>query len=670
MAVGGRAAAVAGLLLIASIAEIGVVAPRAPAAGDDQVARPASAPAETVPAETVPVLGDFDGDGRGDLLWYGPGAADDHLWLGRPSRNFVGVPVTVRGHYLPLGGDFDGDSRADVLWYGPGGAPDVLWRGRPGGRFAARKLTVRGDYRPLVGDFDGDRRGDVLWYGPGDQPDVLWLGRAGGRFAARRLNIRGTYQPVLGDFDGDGRRDVLWYGPGGDPDVLWRGRRGGRFAARTLAVRGDYRPLAGDFNGDGARDVVWYQPGPGADVVWFGHGNGRFSARRVQAPDGAEPFGGDFDGDGRRDVFWYGPGAAADRLWYGGAGGRFTTAPAAVHGSYRPLVADFGGDGPDDVLWWAPGAAGDVLWFGRGSRRFTSRWTTVDLDYQRAAALRPETLATSYNPYGFVAHAMGSVNGLLYSNSLEAFQRNLGRGFRVFECDHVLLADGTALVAHDGLEANYGLDKPFQQATWAELAGHRYRGQLTVLRSQDVLQLLADHPDVYMIPDPKYARPEIYRAYVRQAAAMGRLDLLERVMPHVADQAELDALRAYYPLRNYVLALYHSQAHNRMDDAAVVDFVRRNRVPAVMMWWRDRDPALSLAANGRQGRRYRPELTGALRAAGAVTYVHSLAGPADIQRFWDLGVGVYSDEPFPPLGAATPAVRAPAFGPSTALPPA
>jgi len=74
MADGGRAAAVAGLLLIAGI---GVMAPQAPAAGTDHVARPASVPAETVPAETVPVLGDFDGDGRGDLLWYGPGAADD-----------------------------------------------------------------------------------------------------------------------------------------------------------------------------------------------------------------------------------------------------------------------------------------------------------------------------------------------------------------------------------------------------------------------------------------------------------------------------------------------------------------------------------------------------------------------------------------------------------------
>ena len=529
-----------------------------------------------MPTGTVPVLGDFDGDGRGDLLWYGPGSQDDHLWLGRASRNFAGGPVTVRGHYLPLGGDFDGDGRADVLWYGPGAQPDVLWLGRPGGRFAAR----------------------------------------------------------------------------------------------TLTVAGDYGPLAGDFNGDGPRDVIWYRPGAGADVVWFGNGSGRFSARRVDAPDGAEPFTGDFDGDGRRDVFWYGPGGAGDRLWYGSPGGRFAGAAATVNGSYQPLVADFGGDGPDDVLWWAAGPAGDVLWFGRGWRRFTSRWTTADLEYQRAAAIRPEALAEGYQPYGFVAHAMGSVDGLLYSNSLEAFQRNLGRGFRVFECDNVLLADGTALVAHDGLEANYGLDTSFKEATWADLAGHRYRGRYTILRSQEVLQLLADHPGVYMIPDPKYARPEIYRAYVRQAAAMGRLDLLERVMPHVADQAELDALRAWYPLRNYVLALYHSQAHNRLDDAAVVDFVRRNRVPAVMMWWRDRDPSLSLAANGRQARRYRPELAQALRDAGAVTYVHSLAGPADIQRFWDLGIGVYSDEPFPPLSAGGPAVRAPSFDPEAAQPPA
>jgi hypothetical protein len=219
------------------------------------------------------------------------------------------------------------------------------------------------------------------------------------------------------------------------------------------------------------------------------------------------------------------------------------------------------------------------------------------------------------------------------------------------------------LVAHDGLEANYGLSKPFQESTWADIvaAGQKYLGKYTILRSQDILHLLIDHPDIYLIPDPKYSRPEIFRSYVLQATALGRPDVLQRLMPHVADQAELNALRVYFPLQNYVLALYHTQAENRYDDPEAVDFVRRNRTPAVMMWWRDRDPSISLAANGRQGRRFRQAFADSLRAAGAVVYVHSLSDPVEIQRFWDLGIGVYSDEPFPPLGTATPALKTPTF---------
>ena len=52
-----------------------------------------------------------------------------------------------------------------------------------------------------------------------------------------------------------------------------------------------------------------------------------------------------------------------------------------------------------------------------------------------------------------------------------------------------------------------------------------------------------------------------------------------------------------------------------------------------MMWWRDRDPSLSLA------------------------------DPAQVRRFWDLGIGVYSDEPFPPLEAGRSQLQLPDFGP-------
>ena len=129
--------------------------------------------------------------------------------------------------------------------------------------------------------------------------------------------------------------------------------------------------------------------------------------------------------------------------------------------------------------------------------------------------------------------------------------------------------------------------------------------------------------------------------------------LRERIFPHVAERAELSEFRTAYPLQNYMLALYHTQAQNRYDDPIVGDFVNRYRAPAVMMWWRDRDLSLSLAANGREGRRYRPSFASALKGLGANVYVHSLGDPSQIQRFWDRGVGVYSDNPFPPLDAAT-----------------
>jgi hypothetical protein len=50
--------------------------------------------------------------------------------------------------------------------------------------------------------------------------------------------------------------------------------------------------------------------------------------------------------------------------------------------------------------------------------------------------------------------------------------------------------------------------------------------------------------------------------------------------------------------------------------------------------------------------------------------VHSLADPAEIRRFQGLGIGVYSDEPFPPLDAGAATLQLPAFGPEASRPPA
>jgi glycerophosphoryl diester phosphodiesterase len=624
-------------------------APAAATASTDPVVEHPARPAGTggVATDLTPLVADFDGDGADDVLWYGPGTLPDHLWRGAGTAEFYGVPIAVGGTYDPVVGDFNGDHRADVLWYAPGPGTDIVWFGGPEGRFTGRVVSVDGPYQPIPGDFNGDGRTDLIWYAPGTVHDVLWLAGAHGVFTSHAVNVNGTYRPVVGDFDGDRAADVLWYGAGSAPDALWYGGPSAAFHYRAVSVGGSYEPVVADFNGDARRDVLWYAPGAGADVGWYGlaarHG---FSGAGLSLPENGQAVPGDFNGDGRGDLVVYGGGPGADAVYYGRTTKAFDKVNVAVNASYTVTAGDFGGDGHTDVFWYAPGNARDVIWSGLG-HSFSSRVTTIDIGYVRPLPLRPETIRDQYNPYGFVAHEMGGIDGWVYTNTLEAFQQNYARGYRVFESDQSVLADGTVLLAHDHLEANYGLDKPFEDATWADLEGHKYKDKLTILRAQDLLQLMTDHPDIYVILDFKNDDTTAWDTYVK--LANGNTALIDRLFPHVVDPVMLKTMRRSYPVQNYVVALYKSQGYGRLDDPEVLDWARRERIPALMMWKNPRDWSLSLPANQQQQRRYDPELVAGLKAAGTVVYVHTVDDKDEGQARWDERVGMYTNWLFPPF---------------------
>lgn len=655
-----RALAVA--LIVGVVAASGGAVPLARA---QQGEPPAEAVVSTPPA---PLVGDFDGDGRSDQLWYGPGQAPDHTWYGRSDRGFSGRATAVSGDYTPLVGDFNGDHRDDVVWYAPGAGDDYLWLGSPGRRFVGRSLTIDGTFAPFVGDFDGDRRSDVFWFST-TGADRVWYGTGGG-FAGRAVSVTRSYEPVVGDFDANGTSDVLWYGVGGARDFLWRGTWSRTFLGSPLRVDGAYTPVVGDFGGDGHDDVYWHRDGTAKDIVWTGRRGGAFEGSATASAGTDPPFVGDFDGNGADDLGWNNAGTVDDHLWYGGSGG-FARRPLAVNGAYDPTVGDFDGDGRDDIFWFAPGDPRDALWFAAAGRTFAARPATLDPLPGAAAPFRQATWAAQFDPYGYVAHALGPTppdqygRQFGYSSSREAFEYNYQRGFRVFESDWVRLADGTVLAAHNGTERRYGLPDgvSFREARRSQLSGHYTVGggnghqatQFTPLFAQDLVDLLVSHPDVYVILDTKFAHVAIVREFVRLTA--GRPDVMDRLVPHVDGPQELDRLRAIYPIRNYVLALYRSQAFNRFDDPEVVRFVRDNRVPAVMMWWNTRNPALSLADNMGQQRRYTPAFAAALEAAGAVVYVHSLGNATVIAQFASRGIGVYSNGPFPPLESTPPPIE-------------
>ena len=593
------------------------------------LAAPGSA---ATPAPPVAYAADLDGDGRDDLVRPGAGALHERVAFGTADGTFATETVPLRGSYRTVLGDFDGDGRGDVLHYAPGPARDAVWYGGADRGLTAVPLSIDGAYRPVTGDFDGDGRDDVLWHAAGSAPDYVWRGRATRTFGATRVRADAAGAPVAGDFDADGRVDLRW------PREVRYGTPTGFDARPAAPPASGHVPLAADLDGEGTDDVLWYSPATGAAVAELSPRD-RSVPRRVTLtlPAGATLVAGDLDGDRAADVLAYGRSSV---VAYGSLAGPLSTVPVSAPAGARPVVGDYDGDRDADVYW--AGATRDELWRGDPARRLAA--SPVVTRPNRVPAQDPAVWRTSYAPYGYVAHALGSIDGNLYTNSLEAFRESHAKGFRVFEVDLVTLADGTILAAHDGTESSLGLTKSYKKTTYDEVRGRRFAGKYTVLTGHDLLALLRKHRDVYLVLDTKWDREAISARMLTAAAADPQV--ARRLLPHVAGQADLDAIRRVYPLQHYVVALYRTQIYGRFDDPEVTAFVRRVSAPAVMMWWRTRDRADSLAANSRRGRRYETAFADALRAAGAVTYVHSTADTNVMRDFALRGIGVYSDGPY------------------------
>ena len=290
---------------------------------------------------------DFNGDGRSDILWRNgtTGAVTD--WLGQADGGFT-VNSNFANNSAPLSwhiagtGDFNGDGRDDILWRNDNGLI-VDWLGTPDGGFASNyagsAVNVPASWVIAgVGDFNGDARDDILWRDMGSGLLVDWLGQANGGFSSNYANsaakvslswsIAGT-----GDFNGDGQTDILWRSDSG-LIANWLGTLTGGFTSNYANSAANV-PLewtvagTGDFNGDGRDDILW-RNSAGLTVDWLANasGNGGFisnyanSAVRVATTTSIGSIG-DFNGDGRDDILWRSDnGTPAE--WFANASGGFT----------------------------------------------------------------------------------------------------------------------------------------------------------------------------------------------------------------------------------------------------------------------------------------------------------------------------------------------------------
>jgi hypothetical protein len=188
--------------------------------------------------------GDFNGDGRDDIMWRSDGGTITN-WLAQPngafSNNWTNFNMHADASWHIIGtGDFNGDGRADILWRSDGGTI-TNWLAQPNGGFAnnSANFTINAGtnwHISGIGDFNGDGLSDMLWRS--DSGTVTdWLGQSNGGFFNNWANF--TVQADAswhiidtGDFNGDGLDDVLWQSDSGQISD-WFGQSNGGFASNA-----------------------------------------------------------------------------------------------------------------------------------------------------------------------------------------------------------------------------------------------------------------------------------------------------------------------------------------------------------------------------------------------------------------------------------------------------
>lgn len=195
-------------------------------------------------------LADFNGDQRADILWRNDSGALTN-WLGRVDGGFTAndgnaLIYDISTSWKVAGaGDFNGDGRSDILWRNDNGAL-TNWLANANGSFSANDPIALIYDIPVswkvagIGDFNGDGRDDVLWRNDSGAL-TNWLSQPNGSFSANDsvaliYDIPTSWKVAnVADVNGDGRDDLVWRNDnGGLTD--WLAQANGGFVANDAAA--------------------------------------------------------------------------------------------------------------------------------------------------------------------------------------------------------------------------------------------------------------------------------------------------------------------------------------------------------------------------------------------------------------------------------------------------
>jgi len=123
-------------------------------------------------------------------------------------------------------GDFDGDGKPDILWRNTVTGNTVVWLMDGATRLAEGSIGRVPTAWQIAGtgDFNGDGKADILWHHSGTGNAIVWQMNGFERTAAQSIGTVPLAWSVEGlrDTNGDGLSDIVWRNTATDTAVVWR----------------------------------------------------------------------------------------------------------------------------------------------------------------------------------------------------------------------------------------------------------------------------------------------------------------------------------------------------------------------------------------------------------------------------------------------------------------
>ncbi|MEQ1905161.1 MAG: FG-GAP-like repeat-containing protein, partial [Pirellulaceae bacterium] len=332
------------------------------------------------------------GDGNDTLIG---GDGDDQLIgdveiLEQVSRL---TPGTMANFEQMVTGDFDADGRDDLMFHQTVTGANRWFFSRVDGTFSQSnaKITnslINSVFNNLVtGDFNGDNRDDLVFSSTSTGSNRWFYSRADGGFdfVDNRIapgSANGYDHVVSGDFNGDGLDDLMFHATSSGANRWFLSRVDGNLdiidnRIGESSANGYDHVVSGDFNGDSRDDLMFHATSSGANRWFLSRADGNLDIidNRIgeSSANGYDHVvSGDVNGDGRDDLVFHAMSTGNNRWFVSRADGNLDLidnriGPGLVSGIFNNIVAgDFDGNNAAEVVFHAS-STGANRWYSRFS---------------------------------------------------------------------------------------------------------------------------------------------------------------------------------------------------------------------------------------------------------------------------------------------------------------